>query len=151
VQRLPAPAQFANRETIRGDGQRQQDQEPHHAYGDEGPLHDVLHHEAHFEEVDEDDPGEEMQHDVEEREQAEHPPQLDDLVPPGELAHRGYGQRGEEARQRPRAGLIGDVVAWIRGEIVEKEAADERRGWKQGRHEGGRLDERNRSQGRHRA
>ena len=61
-----------------------------------GRLHDVLDHERDVEVVDEDDPRQHVQHGVEEGEQAEHPPQLDELVPAGEPAQRRDRERRSE-------------------------------------------------------
>ena len=80
-----------------------------------------------------------MEHRVEEREQSQHPAQPDDRIPAGEAADRRHRQRDHQQRQRPRAGLIGDVVAGIGGEVVGVEAVDERRGGDERRGEDERL------------
>jgi hypothetical protein len=125
VERRPLATQLPDRPAVGRDGEQEEDDEDGHPDGDERPLEDVGHHGRDVEVVDEDDPGREVERGVEERKQAEHSPQLDQIVPAGELSQRRDTQRREKRPQRPVAGLIGDVVARVRGEVVGVETPDE--------------------------
>ena len=90
-----------------------------------GRFADIHDHGRDVEVVDEHDPRQHVQRRVEEREQPEHPPQLDEVVPAGEAAQRRDRERDREEGDRPGAGLVGDVVARVGGERVQV-AEDER-------------------------
>ena len=90
MQRLPAAAQPPDHALGGRHRQRQQHQPRQHPDGDEAALGDVFEHPREVEELVEHDPREQVQRRVEEREQAEHAPQLDDLVPPGQAAQRRH-------------------------------------------------------------
>src|SRR2546423_777799 len=59
-----------------------------------------------------------MQGAVEKREEADHPPEPDDAVPPRKPAKRCHRQREAQKPQRPDARLVGDVAERIRAEVA---------------------------------
>ena len=126
VEALPAAAQLAEREAIRGEGQQEQNDERRHSDGDERPLADIDNHGRDVEVIDEHNPCQHMQRCVEEGEQAEHPPQLDEVVRPGDAAQRCHRERDREKGDRPGPGLVRDVVARVGGERVG--VAEDQRG-----------------------
>ena len=94
-----------------------------------------------------------MQRGVEEREQSEHPPQLDQLVPAGDAPKRCDRESNREEGDRPGARLVGDVVARVGGERAQVaqdecrvETASKRRGGDQRRGEDQNFDDRDRLQ-----
>ena len=60
----------------------------------------------------------EVQHRVEKREQAEHPPVTDDDVPAREPANWRDGERNDDEAERPDAGLVGNLDERIGGEVA---------------------------------
>ena len=64
--------------------------ERRHPDGDERPLADIHDHGRDVEVVDEHDPRQHVQRGIEEGEQAEHPPQLDEVVPAGDTPERRH-------------------------------------------------------------
>ena len=103
VQPPPRPAaQPADHAGGRGQRQRHQQHERGEAGGDERPLRDVLHDGRPVEELVEPDVRQQVQRAVEERKEAEHPPDADDVVPAGQPAKRRDRQRDQQEPQRPQ-------------------------------------------------
>ena len=75
----------------------------------------------------EDDIREQVEGAVEKREEADHPPEPDDGVPPGETAQRRHRQRDAQKPQRPDAGLVGDVAERVRAEMAGQRSPQEPR------------------------
>jgi len=135
MQALPASTELAKRIAIRGHGERQQDDEGGHAYGNEWPLADIHDHRRNVEVIDEHDPRQQVKRRVEEREQSEHASELDKIVRPRDAAQRRNRQSDRNEGDGPGPSLVRDVVARIGGkgeEVSEEEgsieAVRERRG-----------------------
>ncbi len=151
MEALPASTQLANRKAIGGHRERQEDDERRHADGDEWPLANIHDHGWNVEIIDEHNPRQQVKRRVEEREQSEHAPELDEIVRPGDSAQRCNRQRDRNERDGPGPGLISDVVARVRGEGVEVreeecpiQAVAERRGGDERRGETENFDDRDR-------
>ena len=153
MEALPAAAQLTDRKAIRGERQQEENDERCHPDRDERPLADIHDHRRHVEVVDEHDPRQQMQRGIEEGEQPEHPPQLDEIVPPGDAAQRSDCERDREKGDRPGPGLVRDVVARVGSQRVgialderRVKAFGERRGGDQRRGEAENFDDRDRLQ-----
>jgi hypothetical protein len=93
VQLLPPSSEAADREGVRRHREHEHDQPRAHADRDERALEDVLSHPRPVEVFVDERPHEQMRGAVEEREETEHAPQLDHLVPAGEAAQRRDAER----------------------------------------------------------
>ena len=82
-----------------------------------------------------------MQRRVEEREEPEHPPELDDRIPAGDAAQRRDGERDHEKADRPVAREVRDEFDRVRGEVALDGVVNEHRGGDERRDEGDSLEE----------
>ena len=152
MQALPASTELAKRIAIRGHGERQQDDEGGHAYGNEWPLADIHDHRRNVEVIDEHDPRQQVKRRVEEREQSEHASELDKIVRPRDAAQRRNRQSDRNEGDGPGPSLVRDVVARIGGKgeevseeegsieaVRERRGGDERRGEAENFDDGDRL------------
>jgi hypothetical protein len=75
----------------------------------------------------EDEVGHEVERAVEEREQADHPPEQDERVPPGQPAQRRDRHRHDDEAQRPDAGVVGDGLDRVDAQVAPERVVDTRR------------------------
>ncbi len=76
-----------------------------------------------------------MEEGIEEREESEHPPVLNDRVPPGKPPDRRHRERQHQEAQRPDAGLRLQRFGRIGAEAVREDPVRQVRGRQQRRNE----------------
>src|SRR5580704_4390901 len=111
MQPLPAlAAQAANPACRRSNGERNQKSKSQKTYGDVATLLHILPHGRQVERLVGADVGEEVQADVEEREQTEHATKADEFRKLENLPQGRDGQSKNQKAQRPQAGRVLDKL-----------------------------------------
>lgn len=109
MQALPAPAQSTHGCARGRDRERHEQQERGESGGDVGALHDVGEELGPVECLVHQQIPEEMQRDVEEREQSQHAPEQEQPRPAEERAQRGHRERRQQQSQAPDAERVLDL------------------------------------------
>ena len=152
MQALPAPAQSTHGCARGRDRERHEQQERGESGGDVGALHDVGEELGPVEGLINEQVPEEMQGDVEEREEAQHAPEQEQPRPAEERSQRGHRERREQQPQAPDAERVLDLFDRVgteplrgRGSNVTRlqgcDAGEEPRCRQQTQEEDDRLDE----------
>lgn len=113
VESLPVfSAETANPTSCRSNGQRNEQNEPGEADGDEGALGHVFHHGSKVEGLVGTNVGEEVEGDVEESEETEHATETDEV---GKVEKLAEGSDGECDEEEPKGPIPGEVLEKCHG------------------------------------
>src|ERR1039457_3168585 len=100
------------------DGQRNQQNEPSHANGDETALHHILPHFLNIEKLVQPHPSGQVEASIKECEKAQHPPETRQLGLVQQNSKRSDAKGKEQEAQGPITGGMGDVLDGVGSQLV---------------------------------